>query len=210
MKKLWLNSLLLSILIHLLFFSALIFYPFSAKTKEDEKEIKKIEIIPEELPKKEIEIPKQSKLIDKEPLPYKENMINKLLDVGKPRPSLDKIKQTQNQSSSILLSNLIKTEKLQKSSAYMNYYRIIREKIRKKAYQGYNGQGRGKVYLNFNITSNGLLKAIRVGEQSVNNSSLKKTALLSIKESAPFPSFPEGLEEYSQLQFNISIYFKNN
>jgi TonB family protein len=210
MKKLWLNSLLLSVLIHLLFFSTLIFYPFSTKTKEDKKEIKKIEIIPKESPTKEIKIPKQSKLVDKDPLPYKENMMNKLLDVGKSRPSLDKIKQTQDKSGNILLSNLIKTEKLQKSSVYMNYYRIIREKIRKKAYQSYKGQGQGKVYLNFNITSNGLLKTIRVGEQSVNNSNLQKIALASIKESAPFPSFPKGLEEYSQLQFNISIYFKNN
>lgn len=210
MKKFWLNSLLLSVLIHLLFFSALIFYPLSIKTKGDKKEVKKIEIIPEEPPKKEIKIPKQSKLIGKDPLPYKENMMDKLLDVGKSRPSLGKIKQSQDQSGNILLSNLIKTEKLQKSSAYMNYYRIIREKIRKKAYQSYKGQGQGKVYLNFNITNNGLLKAIQVGEGSVNNSSLKKMALLSIKESAPFPSFPKGLQEYSQLQFNISIYFKNN
>ncbi|MCF7887567.1 MAG: hypothetical protein K9L71_04070 [Candidatus Omnitrophica bacterium] len=210
MKKLWLNSLLFSLLIHLLFFSALIFYPFSTKTKEDKKEIKKIEIIPEESPKKEIKVPKQSKLIDKEPLPYKENMMNKLLGVGKSKPSLDKIKQIQDQSGNILLANLIKTEKLQKSSAYMNYYRIIREKIRKKAYLSYKGQGQGKVYLNFNITSNGLLKIIQVGEQSVNNPSLKKMAISSIKESAPFPSFPKGLQEYSQLQFNISIYFKNN
>ncbi|MCF7888461.1 MAG: hypothetical protein K9L76_04215, partial [Candidatus Omnitrophica bacterium] len=159
MKKLWLNSLLLSLLIHLLFFSALIFSPFSTKSKEAKKEIKKIEIIPEESPKKSIKIPKQSKLITKDPLPYKENMMDKLLDVGQSRPSLDKIKQTQDQSGNILLSNLIKTEKLQKSSAYMNYYRIIREKIRKKAYQSYKGQGQGKVYLNFNITNNGLLKA---------------------------------------------------
>jgi TonB family protein len=210
MKKLWLNSLLLSLLIHLLFFSALIFSPFSTKSKEDKKEVKKIEIIPEKSPKKEIKIPKQSKLIGKDPLPYKENMIEKLLDVGKSRPSLDKIKQTQDQSDNILLSNLIKTEKLQKSSAYMNYYRIVREKIRKKAYQSYKGQGQGKVYLNFNITNNGLLKTVRVGKKSINNSSLKKIAVSSIKKSAPFPSFPKGLQEYSRLQFNISIYFKNN
>ncbi|MFO8052758.1 MAG: TonB family protein [Candidatus Omnitrophota bacterium] len=209
MKRLWLNSLLLSILIHLLAFSAFIFSPFSAKIKKDRKEVKKIEIIPKESPKK-TKPSKQSNPVKKEPHPYKENMMNKLLDVGKTKPSLDKVKQVQDQTGDILLSNLIKKEKLQKSSAYMNYYRIIREKIRKKAYQSYKGQDQGKIYLNFNITSNGSLEAIQLMGQSAKSSELKKIAISSIKESTPFPSFPEGLEEYSQLQFNISIHFKNN
>ncbi|MCF7873683.1 MAG: hypothetical protein K9L84_02015 [Candidatus Omnitrophica bacterium] len=209
MKKLWLNSLLLSILIHFFLFSGFLFFPFFSKPKQAKKEVKKIEIIPED-PPQEIKAPQKFKLVKKEPLPYKENIINKLLDTGKTKPSLDKIKQIKDSTGDILLSNLIKQENLQKSSAYMNYYRIIREKIRKKAHQSYKGQGQGKIYLNFNITNNGFLQTIQVGQRSAKNLNLKKIALTSIESSAPFPSFPKGLRGYSQLQFNISIYFKNN
>jgi TonB family protein len=211
MNKLWFNSLLLSILAHFLLLSFFLFSPFLPKTKKTGQEIKKIEIIPEE-PEKKIKTPQQyeKKLRKKEILPYKENIVDKLLNLGKSKPSLNKIKPIQDQAGDILLSNLVKKEGLQNSSAYMNYYRMIREKIRKKAYQRYRGQNQGKIYLNFNVTKNGALQAINIDKQSVQKSKLKKIALDSIRDSAPFPPFPKELESYSQLQFNISIYFKNN
>jgi hypothetical protein len=46
MKKLWFNSLLLSILAHFLLFYFFFFSPFLPKTKKIDQEIKKIEIIP--------------------------------------------------------------------------------------------------------------------------------------------------------------------
>jgi TonB family protein len=211
MNKLWFNSLLLSILAHFLLLSFFLFSPFLPKTKKTGQEIKKIEIIPEE-PEKKIKTPQQyeKKLRKKEILPYKENIVDKLLNLGKSKPSLNKIKPIQDQAGDILLSNLVKKEGLQNSSAYMNYYRMIREKIRKKAYQRYRGQNQGKIYLNFNVTKNGALQAINIDKQSVQKSKLKKIALDSIRDSAPFPPFPKELESYSQLQFNISIYFKND
>lgn len=211
MKKLWLNSLLLSILAHFLFFSFFFFFPFSPKVEKAKEKVKEIEIIPKE-PKKKVKTPQhqEKNLSKKEPLPYKENIVDKLLDLDKSSPSLDKIKPIQDQTGDILLSNLVKKEGLQKSSAYMNYYRMIREKIRKKAYQRYRGQNRGKIYLNFKVAKNGALQAIKTGKQSVKNLNLKNIALKSIRDSAPFPPFPKELESYSQLQFNISIYFKND
>jgi TonB family protein len=211
MKKLWFNSLLLSILAHFLLFYFFFFSPFLPKTKKIDQEIKKIEIIPKE-PEKKIKTPQQyeKKIRKKEILPYKENIVDKLLNLGKSKPTLNKIKPIQDQAGDILLSNLVKKEGLQNSSAYMNYYRMIREKIRKKAYQRYQGQNQGKIYLNFNVTKNGDLQAINIGKQSVKKLKLKKIALDSIRDSAPFPPFPKELESYSQLQFNISIYFKNN
>ncbi|MCF7870547.1 MAG: TonB family protein [Candidatus Omnitrophica bacterium] len=211
MNKLWLNSLLLSILAHFLVFSFFFFSPFSPTIKKTNQEIKKIEIIPEE-PEKKIKTPQQQEknLGKKEPLPYKENIIDKLLNLGKSNPSLDKIKPIQDQTGDILLSNLVKKENLQNNSAYMNYYRMIREKIRKKAYQRYRGQNRGKVYLNFQVGKSGALQAIKVGKQSIKNLNLKKIALNSVKDSAPFPPFPKELKNYPRLQFNISIYFKND
>jgi TonB family protein len=211
MKNLWFNSLLLSILAHFLLFSFFFFSPFLPKIKKTDQEIKKIEIIPEK-PEKKIKTPQQyeKKIRKKEILPYKENIVDKLLNLGKSKPSLNKIKPIQDQASDILLSNLVKKEELQNSSAYMNYYRMIREKIRKKAYQRYRGQNQGTIYLNFNVTKNGALQAINIGQQSVKKLKLKRIALDSIRDSAPFPPFPKELESHSQLQFNISIYFKNN
>ena len=99
---------------------------------------------------------------------------------------------------------------LKKNPAYMSYYRLIRERIRNSAYHNYKSQKKGEVLLSFLIDKDGSLKGIDLAPQSVKNRSLRKIALKSIRESAPFPEFPEGLRQYTRLQFNISIYFKNN
>lgn len=212
MGKFWPSFLLLSILIHFFIFSSFFLLPFSQKNEKKtkkNKEIKEIEILPEE-PEKRKKIAKQHELMEEEPLPYQENILDKLLDIGQSKPSLEKIKPSPEQTDDLLISNTLKKENLQKSSAYMNYYRIIREKIRKTAYQNYKGRDQGKVYLNFNIAKDGSLQAVRFGQKSANNTDLKTIALGSIKKSAPFPAFPKQLKKFSQLQFNISIYFKNN
>ncbi len=208
MKNYWLNSLLLSALIHVLLIFAVFFSPFPAKPKEKIQKTKEIEIISEK-PQKKAEVSKREESIKNEPLPYKENIIDKLLDAGKSRPVLDKIKQTQVQSENIFLSDFSQEENFKENPAYMNYYRMVREKIRKNSYQSYKGRGQGKVYLNFSISKDGSLRAIGFGGESTKNAGLKKIALSSIKKSAPFPSFPEELKKYSQLNFNISIYFKS-
>lgn len=212
MGKFWPNFLLLSILIHFSIFSSFFLIPFAQKNNKEikeTKEIKEIEILPEE-PEKRKKITKQHQLIEKDPLPYQENILDKLLDIGKSKPSLEKVKPSPKQTGNLFAPNALKKENLQKSAAYMNYYRIVREKIRKTAYQSYKGRDQGKVYLNFNITKDGSLQAVRFGQKSASNIDLKTIALGSIKKSAPFPAFPKELRKFSQLQFNISIYFKNN
>ncbi|MCF7916616.1 MAG: TonB C-terminal domain-containing protein [Candidatus Omnitrophica bacterium] len=209
MGKFWPSFLLLSVLIHFSVFSSFFLITFPQKDKKKVKEIKEIEILPEE-PEKEKKTSRQYELIEQEPLPYKENIIDKLLDIGKAKPSLEKLKPSQEKTDDLLISNVLKKENLQKSSVYMNYYRIIREKIRKTAYRNYKGRDQGKVYLNFNIAKDGSLQTVRFGQKSASNIDLKTIALSSIKKSAPFPAFPKELKKFSQLQFNISIYFKNN
>jgi len=104
-----------------------------------------------------------------------------------------------------------KTDKvLKENPAYMSYYRLIRERIRNSAYHNYNSQKKGEILLSFLVGKDGSLKGLDLDPQSVKNRTLREIALNSVRESAPFPEFPEGLQQYTHLQFNISIYFKNN
>lgn len=93
----------------------------------------------------------------------------------------------------------------------MNYYEKIRERIKKIAYENFNVNSSGKVFLNFTINNSGNLIAIYLDEK---NSSapqiLKRIAKDSIEKSSPFPKFPKELEKFNTLTFNLSIQFKTN
>ncbi|MBM3250204.1 MAG: energy transducer TonB [Candidatus Omnitrophica bacterium] len=91
---------------------------------------------------------------------------------------------------------------------YMNYYQIVREKIKRAAYQNYSGTETGEVNISFIISNDGYLKDLRLSEEmSADNAYLRETALRSVKEAAPFPNFPSELD-YPQLSFNLAINFE--
>jgi len=95
-----------------------------------------------------------------------------------------------------------------KNPSYINYYQIVREKIRRAAYQNYLREEEGEVYLSFIIADNGPLKDVRIlGDKSSNSAYLKDTALRSIQAASPFPAFPKELD-YPQLSFNVVISFE--
>ncbi len=92
--------------------------------------------------------------------------------------------------------------------SYLSYYQIVREKIRRSAYQNSNRNETGQVYITFIISSEGYLKDVRlVEERSQASTYLKDIALASVRNAAPFPNFPKELD-YSQLSFNILISFE--
>ena len=92
--------------------------------------------------------------------------------------------------------------------SYINYYQIVREKIRRAAYQNYTRTEVGEVYLSFLIFSDGSLRAVQVIEERSSPSAyLKEIASRSIKEASPFPDFPKDLD-YPQLSFNVVISFE--
>lgn len=94
------------------------------------------------------------------------------------------------------------------SPFYISYYQIVREKIRRAAYQNYSRVEVGEAYLCFIVSSDGSLKEMRlVEEKSSPNPYLRDVALRSIKEASPFPSFPKELS-YPQLSFNVIISFE--
>lgn len=94
------------------------------------------------------------------------------------------------------------------NASYINYYQLVREKIRRAAYQNYSRTDTGEVYLSFIIANDGELKETRIVEdKSSSNPYLRETALRSIKEASLFPSFPKELN-YSNLSFTVAISFE--
>lgn len=92
--------------------------------------------------------------------------------------------------------------------SYISYYQIIREKIKRTAYQNYTRAEVGEVYLSFIISKDGYLnEAQLIEEKSSPNSYLKEIASRSIKDASPFPAFPKELD-YPQLSFNVVISFE--
>jgi TonB family protein len=92
--------------------------------------------------------------------------------------------------------------------SYISYYQIVREKIRRSAYQNYMHSETGEVYISFIISNGGdILDVHLVGEKTSANDYLKNVALRSVKEASPFPNFPKELD-YPQLSFNIIISFE--
>ncbi len=91
---------------------------------------------------------------------------------------------------------------------YINYYQVVREKIRRCAYQNYTRSETGQIYLTFVVLSNGTLSVAKIiDEKSTDNNYLKEVALKSIKDAAPFPAFPKELD-YPHLSFNVIISFE--
>jgi TonB family protein len=92
--------------------------------------------------------------------------------------------------------------------SYISYYQIVREKIRRAAYQNYGRTETGEVYLSFVISAVGDIKGARiVSEKSSSSRYLREIALRSISDAAPFPNFPKELD-YPQLSFNVVISFE--
>ncbi|NQT28063.1 MAG: hypothetical protein HQ570_00515 [Candidatus Omnitrophica bacterium] len=213
MKNYWGLALSLSLLFHS---AILIGIPqslkniFSKKEKVVKTEVaKEIRISPqriEKIDKKPTAIPNESK-----PLPYVENIMSKLIESSN-LSSLQKPQIFEKTVKEIIFKEIAEKADatLKENPAYMDYYRLIRERIRNSAYHNYNSQKKGEVLLSFLIGKDGSLKGVDFDPQSVKNSNLRKIALRSVRESAPFPEFPEELQQYTRLQFNISIYFKNN
>jgi len=92
--------------------------------------------------------------------------------------------------------------------SYISYYQIVREKIRRSAYQNYTHNEIGEVYISFIISNDGFIKDVHLIEAKTSASDyLKGVASRSVKDASPFPNFPKELD-YPQLSFNIIISFE--
>lgn len=145
-----------------------------------------------------------------EPSPYQENIMDTLLQKSNLTP-IGKVPVFEKNAGKIILSEIPPHNKaLKKNPAYMNYYRLIREKIRSNTYRYYRSDDTGEVLLNFIVRNDGVLGELFLDQESVDNRILRQITLESIKDAAPFPPFPTELNSHTQLSFRIPIYFKNN
>ncbi len=94
------------------------------------------------------------------------------------------------------------------SPSYLSYYQIVREKIRRSAYQSYNRNETGEAYVTFIISDDGYLNDVRVvDDKSSPSNYLRSVAYASVRSASPFPRFPKELN-YPQLSFNVVISFE--
>ncbi|NTV29425.1 MAG: hypothetical protein HGA80_05030 [Candidatus Omnitrophica bacterium] len=102
---------------------------------------------------------------------------------------------------------MLRSEKIN-SPSYVTYYQIVRDRIRERAYTNYTKLSIGEVYLTFIIKSDGSLGELQIlDNKSTANDFLRDVGMKSVKEAAPFPSFPPDLS-YPELTFNVAISFQ--
>jgi len=213
MKNYWNISLALSVIIHTFIFTATPKIIFNKLMLDTDKDIKEIEIVMTKITSKEA--PTNKNLNDTllkyhTPPPYLDDLFIKKEFIDKKNDlALDKPVILDNNLKNIIFSKLPEEKELKKNPAYMDYYHLIREKIRANAYRNYNLDETGEVFLTFIILKNGQLLSLYLNEYSIDNKELIAISLKSIKDAAPFPPFPKTLN-YPKLQFNVSIHFKNN
>lgn len=143
--------------------------------------------------------------------PEKGTFLTKSADGIPTTPAI--LKPSFNQPESLAVKRVVtlpplETDKINNPS-YMNYYQLVREKIRRAAYRNFIKTETGEVYLSFIIKQDGTLKEKKLHEdRSQANNYLKQTAIKSLNEAAPFPAFPKELETYAQLSFTVIISFQ--
>jgi TonB family protein len=148
----------------------------------------------------------------KAPLPYmdKENLIKANKQALSPSGDFSKPEFTQPDMIAIKKKITLPPVDMEKidNPSYISYYQIVREKIKRAAYQNYNRTETGEAYLSFIVSKYGALEEVRlVEEKSSANSFLRQIALRSIRDAAPFPFFPKELD-YQRLSFNVVISFE--
>jgi hypothetical protein len=101
----------------------------------------------------------------------------------------------------------IKSEKIN-NPVYLNYYQIVRIRIRERAYQNYSRYDSGQVYLTFVLSADGTLRDMKlIEEKTFANPYLREVGFRSVQEASPFPPFPVDLH-YPELSFNVIISFE--
>ena len=100
-------------------------------------------------------------------------------------------------------------EPLRNTRDYINYYQLIRERIRQELKGRYKkSYGEGDVVLLFMLNSDGSLAAVDAGEaRSAKDAVLAQLAVASLKGASPFPHFPKELS-VPKMSFDLTISFK--
>ncbi|MBL7158700.1 MAG: energy transducer TonB [Candidatus Omnitrophica bacterium] len=100
--------------------------------------------------------------------------------------------------------NYLKKEELERLEEYIQYYELLRERIKQSVAEHYrSARKEGGANVVFTLKRSGLLENLTV---SCDSEKLNRIAKKSIRNAAPFPPFPEKLES-ENLTFSIAIVF---
>lgn len=103
---------------------------------------------------------------------------------------------------------VVAVDVLSRPSSYSEYYRIIYKAISKKVTMPKDAPG-GAVNVGITILSDGTLQKVEILENSSEETALREAVLKAVKDSAPFPPFPEDIKE-GRKAFTIMIEFRQN
>lgn len=217
-------ALLISVAVHGIFFMQHYGFQISPANKEEKIEISYIKKPAEEKPKlKEappktrhepfLELKDKAAVKRRTPPPY----VEKENPALKPRPQIGLKTEARKPlltgvqvisvKNKVNLPAVMEADKI-KDPSCVNYYQIVREKIKRAAFRSYNGRERGEVTLSFIISNQGSLEKIFLMEEySAQSAYLREIAVNSVKDASPFPRFPKELD-YPCLLFRLPIEFE--
>ncbi len=149
-------------------------------------------------------IARQHKVIKEEAKPVVEN--KQVVKAENPEVEQNKVIIAK-KDPDITTKNDISSQELFKDKTYISYYKIINEKLR-QAIVYPQSFSEGEIAVIFVVSRNGNLENVEIVQDiSTNNMFLRQTALEIVKNAAPFPPFPEDLNQ-AQLTFNIIFCFR--
>lgn len=123
-------------------------------------------------------------------------------------PQLPKVEEDREVKKSQVVSLSGKLEGKALSPSILDYYRAVREEIKRRAYY-YKPQvrGNGAVTVLFTLSRDGVLRELTVDNASSTTQEIfRQAALKSVKYASPFPPFPPELKE-DYITFSITIEF---
>lgn len=100
------------------------------------------------------------------------------------------------------------SEKQQKITSYAEYYRLLYRMISSVVVKP-EGRISGTINATFTLLNDGTLEETKILEGSSEDAALRKAVEDAIKNSAPFPAFPDEIKEEPRRTFSITIEFKN-
>lgn len=95
-----------------------------------------------------------------------------------------------------------------KTTSYSEYYRLLYKTISQAVVKPH-GAGSGTVNAEFTLMSDGSLEEVRILEGSSEDPALRDAVETAIRNSAPFPPFPDDIKE-DKKAFTITIEFRQN
>jgi TonB family protein len=104
-----------------------------------------------------------------------------------------------------------KQAKVKSTKDYINYYQLLREKIRRRLKANYSDDLlEGEVVLNFTLDARGALLSCSADRaNSVKDETLVRVAEKSLRDASPFSPFPKGLD-IPRMSFSVAVSFKKN